>query len=142
MPRSPYLPRPRLLSNAGRVLAGLQLLKETLTIVLLGVPLLRERPLLVLVTLPGLVLYLFRWAIVLGQARRRTAAIVWVLTLIDEAWGLALYLHAVDEPTARQLHYLAWSYGLGLGLTLSALSELAFLRVRERAGLRALLRSA
>lgn len=142
MPRSAYLPRPRQLSTTGRVLAGLQLLKETLTIILLGVPLLLDKPLLTLAALPGLVLYLFRWVMVLGKVRWRGAALVWVFTLIDEAWGLALYLHAVDEPTARQLHYLAWSYSLGLALTLSALGEIAYHRVRERAGVRALLRPA
>jgi toxin CptA len=138
-----HIPSPKMLSPLGRVLAALQLAKETLTIVLLGGPLLLGRPLLVLAVLPGLVLYLFRWVMVLGSFRRRPAAAVWVFTLIDELWGLALYLRATDgAPTMHQLRYLNWSYRLGLIFSLAALLEIAYRRYRDRAGLRALLKSA
>ncbi len=136
------IPSPKQLSSVGRGLAALQLAKETATIVLLGVPLLRERPLLVLATLPGLVLYLFRWGLVLSNMRRRVAVVLWLFTIIDELWGLALYLRAVDAPTMRQLRYLNWSYGLGLAFSLAALLEIGYQRYREHAHLRALLKAA
>jgi hypothetical protein len=137
------IPRPKRLSVLGRGLAAAQLLKETLTIVLLGVPLLLAQPLLVPAVIPGLVLYLFHWVMVAGRVPRRAVARIWLFTLLDELWGLTLYLHAYDAPTARQLRYLKWSVGLGLVFTLAALAEIAFQRYRERRGLRrALLRAA
>ncbi len=142
MPHTHPIPSPKLLSPLGRTLAGLQLAKETLTIVLLGEPLLLGRPLLVLAVLPGLVLYLCRWVMVLGSFRRRAAMVVWLFTLVDELWGLILYLRATEVPSVRQLRYLNWSYRLGLVFSLAALLELAYRRYRDRAGLRALLRSA
>lgn len=140
---SSTLPQPKRLSSFGRGLAAAQLAKETLTIVLLGVPLLLEQPLLALAALPGLVLYLFRWVLVLGRLPRRAGARIWVFTLVDELWGLSLYLHAYDAPTARQLRYLKWSVGLGLVFTLAALAEIAYQRYGERRSLRrALMRPA
>jgi toxin CptA len=137
------LPQPKRLSPLGRGLAAAQLAKETLTIVLLGVPLLLEQPLLAPAAIPGLVLYLFRWVLVLGRLPRRAAARIWVFTLLDELWGLGLYLHAYDAPTARQLRYLKWSFGLGLLFTLAALAEIAYQRYGEQRSLRrALLRPA
>lgn len=141
-PHTHPIPSPKQLSTLGRVLAALQLAKETLTIFLLGLPLLMARPVLAPAALPGLVLYAFRWVLVLGRVRRRGAVIVWLFTLIDEVWGLALYLRATDAPTARQLRYLNWSYRLGLVFTLAALLEIGYRRYRERANLRALLRGA
>ena len=139
---SSLLPEMKHLSRTGRVLAGLQLLKETLTIVLLGLPLLVHEPVLVPAVLPGLVLYLYRWGMALGQLSRQAARVVWVLTLLDEVWGLVMYTSVVNEPTARQLHYLQWSFGLGLVFTLAALGEIYLGRRRERRHLRALLRAA
>ena len=137
------IPSPKLLSPLGRGLATLQLAKETLTIILLGVPLLLGKPLLVLAALPGLVLYLFRWVLVLGRIRRRAAAIVWLFTIVDELWGLVLYLRATGgAPTVRQLRYLDWSYRLGLGLAVAALLEIGYRRYRDRAHLRQLLKAA
>ncbi|MDO7884128.1 hypothetical protein [Hymenobacter cheonanensis] len=135
-PSAHPIPRPKRLSALGRGLAAAQLLKETLTIVLLGVPLLLAQPVLAPAAVPGLVLYLFRWVVVLGRIPRRAAARIWVFTLLDELWGLSLYLHAYDAPTARQLRYLKWSVGLGLFFTLAALAEIAYRRYRERRGLR------
>ena len=145
LPRSrpPIRHAPKQLSRLGQVLAGLQLAKETLTIVLLGVPLLLAQPVLAPAALPGVVLYLFRWVMVLGRMRRRVAAGIWLFTLLDELWGLSLYLHAYDEPTDRQLRYLKWSVGLGLTFTLAALAEIGYQRYREGRRLRrALLRAA
>ena len=130
------IPRPKRLSALGRGLAAAQLLKETLTIVLLGVPLLLAQPVLAPAAIPGLVLYLFHWVMVLGRIPRRAAGGIWLFTLIDELWGLSLYLHAYDAPTARQLRYLKWSVGLGLVFTLAALAEIAYQRFRERRGRR------
>jgi len=142
-PATPTLPQPKRLSPLGRGLAAAQLGKETLTIVLLGVPLLLAQPLLALAALPGLVLYLFRWVMVRGRMPRRVAARLWVFTLLDELWGLSLYLHAYAAPTARQLRYLKWSFGLGLLFTLAALAEIAYQRYGERRSLRrALMRPA
>ena len=110
---------------------------------LLGVPLLLAQPLLAPAAVPGLVLYAFRWVMVLGRVRRRAAVVVWVFTLIDELWGLSLYLNAYDAPTARQLRYVKWSYGLGLAFTLAALLEIGYQRFRDQGRLRrALLRAA
>jgi len=139
---SALLPEVKRLSALGRGLAALQLVKETLTVLLLGLPLLAQQPVLVPAVLPGLVLYLYRWGLVLGQVPRRVARVVWLLTLLDEAWGLIIYTSVVDEPTARQLRYLKWSYGLGLTFTLAALAEIYLGRRRERRHLRALLRAA
>jgi toxin CptA len=130
------LPKPMRLSVIGRGLAAAQLAKETLTIILLGVPLLLAQPLLAPAAIPGLVLYLCRWVIVLGRIPRRAVNRVWIFTLLDELWGLSLYLHAYDAPTDRQLRYLKWSVGLGLVFTLAALAEIAYQRYRERRGLR------
>jgi len=130
------IPRPKRLSALGRGLAAAQLLKETLTIVLLGVPLLLAQPVLAPAVIPGLVLYLFHWVMVLGRIPRRAAGGIWLFTLIDELWGLSLYLHAYDAPTAQQLRYLKWSVGLGLVFTLAALAEIAYQRFRERRGRR------
>jgi len=130
------IPRPKRLSALGRGLAAAQLLKETLTIVLLGVPLLLAQPVLAPAAIPGLVLYLFHWVMVLGRIPRRAAGGIWLFTLIDELWGLSLYLHAYDAPTDRQLRYLKWSVGLGLVFTLAALAEIAYQRFRERRGQR------
>jgi len=142
-PRPPVRHAPKLLSRLGQVLAGLQLAKETLTIVLLGVPLLLAQPVLAPAVLPGVVLYLFRWVMVLGRLRRRAAAGIWLFTLLDEVWGLGLYLQAYDAPTSRQLRYLKWNVGLGLTFTLAALAEIYYQRYRERQQLRrALLRVA
>jgi len=135
-PATPTLPQPQRLSPLGRGLAAAQLLKETLTIVLLGVPLLLAQPVLAPAAVPGLVLYLFHWVMVAGRIPRRAAAGIWVFTLIDELWGISLYLHAYDAPTARQLRYLKWSVGLGLLFTLAALAEIAYRRYRARRGLR------
>ena len=134
--------RPKRLSRLGQVLAGLQLTKETLTIFLLGVPLLLAQPVLALAALPGVVLYLFRWVLVLGRLRRRVAVAIWLFTLLDELWGLALFHYAYDEPTARQLRYLKWSVGIGLTLTLLALAEILGQRLREGRSLRRALRAA
>jgi toxin CptA len=142
-PATSTLPQPKRLSPLGRGLAAAQLAKETLTIVLLGVPLLLEQPLLALAALPGLVLYLFRGVMVGGRMPRRAATRIWLFTLLDELWGLSLYLHAYDAPTARQLRYLKWSVGLGLLFTLAALAEIAYQRYGERRSLRrALMRPA
>lgn len=141
-PHAHPIPSPKLLSPLGRGLAALQLTKETATIILLGVPLLLAHPLLAPAALPGLVLYAFRWVMVLGRVGRRGAAIVWVFTFVDELWGLALYLRAADAPTVRQLRYLNWSYRLGLAFTVAALVEIFWRRRRERASLRALLKNA
>jgi len=141
-PHAHPIPSPKLLSPLGRGLAALQLTKETATIILLGIPLVLAHPLLAPAALPGLVLYAFRWVMVLGRVGRRRAVIVWVFTLIDELWGLALYLHTIDAPTMRQLRYLNWSYRLGLVFTLAALLEINWRRYRERANLRALLKNA
>jgi toxin CptA len=139
---SHHIPSPKLLSPLGRGIASLQLVKETLTIVLLGTPLLLSRPLLLLMLLPGIVLYLFRWVMVLGAFRRRAAVVVWGFTLMDELWGWFIYMRANELPTVRQLRYLHWSYWLGFALSLLALSEIAYRRYRDRAGLRALLKNA
>lgn len=139
---SALLPEVKRLSALGRALAALQLVKETLTVVLLGLPLLVQQPVLVPAVLPGLVLYLYRWGMVLGQVPRRVARVVWGLTLLDEIWGLLIYHSVVNEPTARQLRYLTWSYGLGLTFTLAALAEIYLGQRRERRHLRALLRAA
>jgi toxin CptA len=130
------IPRPKRLSLFGRGLAAAQLLKETLTVVLLGVPLLLAQPVLAPAAVPGLVLYLFRWVMVLGRIPRRAAARIWMFTLLDEVWGLSLYLYAYHVPTDRQLRYLKWSVGLGLFFTLTALAEITYRRYRERRGLR------
>ncbi|MGI4832080.1 MAG: hypothetical protein ACRYFK_01325 [Janthinobacterium lividum] len=139
---SALLPEVKHLSKLGRGLAALQLVKETLTVLLLGLPLLLQQPVLAPAALPGLVLYLYRWGMVLGQVPRRAARVVWLLTLLDEVWGLLIYNSVVDEPTARQLRYLTWSYALGLAFTLAALAEIYLGRRRERRHLRALLRAA
>lgn len=141
-PHSALLPAAKQLSKTGRALAALQVVKEILTIILLGVPLLWAQPVLVPAALPGLVLFLYHVGMVRGQVPRRVAATVWVLTLLDEAGGLALYLNVVDAPTTQQLRYLQWSCGLGLAFTLAALLEIWWQRSGERRHLRAQLRAA
>lgn len=118
------------LSRLGRALAGAQVLKETLSVLLLGVPLVRQEPLVLLSALPGVVLYLLHWQLALGRVGRAFAAAVWGFTLLDELWGWFLF-QELDEPTRGQVRLLHWSYFLGLGLILLALGELGW-RWRQR----------
>jgi toxin CptA len=113
------------ISPLGRALAAVQVLKETLSIIFLGLPLVKEAPLVLLSALPGVALYLLHWQLALGRVGRIFAAAVWVLTLLDELWGLFLFKE-LDSPTRGQIRMLYWSYFLGLGLILVALGELAW----------------
>jgi len=113
------------LSPLARGLAAAQVLKETVSVVLLGLPLVREAPLVLLSALPGVVLYVLHWQLALGRVGRVFATAVWVLTLVDELWGLVLFKE-LDEPTRGQIRMLHGSYFLGLGLILLALGELAW----------------
>ena len=127
MPASHLHPLPLVpkLSRLGRALAGTQVLKETLSIIVLGLPLVKADPLVLLSALPGVVLYLLHWQLALGRAGRFLAAAVWVFTLLDELWGLFLF-RELDAPTRGQIRMLYWSYFLGLGIILLALGELGW----------------
>ena len=129
------LPAAPKLSRLGRGLAAAQVLKETLSIVLLGWPLVQEEPLVLLSALPGVVLYLLHWQLALGRVGRKLAAVVWALTLLDELWGLMLFKQ-LDSPTRGQIRMLHWSYFLGLGIILLALGELGWRWQRNRARVR------
>lgn len=120
------------ISRFGRALAGAQVLKETLSIIFLGLPLVKAAPLVLLSALPGVVLYLLHWHLALGRAGRVLAAAVWVFTLLDELWGLLLF-QELDSPTRGQIRLLHWSYFLGLGIILLALGELGWHWQRRRA---------
>ena len=113
------------LSRLGRALAGAQVLKETLSMVFLGLPLIKEVPLILLSALPGVALYLLHWHLALGRAGRVFATAVWVFTFVDELWGLFLF-EELNSPTRGQVRMLHWSYFLGLGIILLALGELAW----------------
>ena len=113
------------LSRFGRTMAGAQVLKETLSIIFLGLPLVKAAPLVLLSALPGVALYLLHWHLALGRAGRIFAAVVWGFTLIDELWGLLLF-EELDSPTRAQIRMLHWSYFLGLAIILVALAELAW----------------
>ena len=119
------------ISHLGRFLAGTQVLKETLSIIFLGLPLVREAPLVLLSALPGVALYLLHWHLALGRAGRIFAAAIWAFTLLDELWGLFLF-QELDSPTRSQIRMLHWSYFLGLGIILLALGELAWRWQRNR----------
>ena len=127
MPTSHLHPIPAApkLSRLGRSFAGAQVLKETLSIIFLGLPLIKEQPLILLSALPGVVLYLLHWQLVLGRVGRLFAAVVWGFTLLDELWGLFLF-RELDSPTRAQIRMLHWSYFLGLGIILLALGELGW----------------
>ena len=127
MPTSHLHPIPAApkLSRLGRSFAGAQVLKETLSIIFLGLPLIKEQPLILLSALPGVVLYLLHWQLVLGRVGRLFAAVVWGFTLLDELWGLFLF-QELDSPTRAQIRMLHWSYFLGLGIILLALGELGW----------------
>ncbi|WP_426059686.1 hypothetical protein [Hymenobacter sp. B1770] len=139
MPTShPHLhPQPAVptLSRLGRFLAGAQVLKETLSMIFLGLPLVKAAPLVLLSALPGVVLYLLHWHLALGRAGRVFAAVVWGFTLLDELWGLLLF-QELDSPTRAQIRMLHWSYFLGLAFIVLALGELGWRwqlrRVRAR----------
>ncbi|MDQ2772295.1 MAG: hypothetical protein M3Y54_17555 [Bacteroidota bacterium] len=123
------------LSRAGRLLAILQVLKETLSIIFLGIPLVKAVPLVLLSAFPGVVLYLLHWHLALGRAGRVLATAVWLFTLIDELWGFFLF-QELDSPTRAQMQMLYWSYFLGLGIILLALAELAWRWHRHRVRVR------
>ncbi|WP_156176081.1 hypothetical protein [Hymenobacter terrenus] len=125
----PVVPK---LSRLGRALATAQVLKETLSIVFLGLPLVQEAPLVLLSALPGVILYLLHWQLALGRVGRLFAAAVWGFTLVDELWGLLLF-QELDSPTRGQIRMLYWSYFLGLGIILLALGELGWHWQRRRA---------
>lgn len=99
---------------------------------LLGVPLVQAVPVVLLVALPGVVLYVLHWQVALGRVGRWFAGAVWAFTLVDEVWGLLLF-RALDAPTPGQIRLLYWSYLLGLGLILLALGELGWHWQRRRA---------
>ena len=120
------------ISRFGRALAGVQVLKETLSIIFLGLPLVKAEPLVLLSALPGVALYLLHWQLALGRVGRVFAAAVWGFTLIDELWGLFLF-QELDSPTRGQIRLLHWSYFLGLGIILLALGELGWRWQRRRA---------
>jgi hypothetical protein len=109
----------------GRALAGAQVLKETLSIIFLGLPLVKAAPLVLLSALPGVVLYVLHWQLVLGRVGRMFATAVWVFTFLDELWGLLLF-QELDSPTRAQIRMLHWSYFLGLSIILLALGELSW----------------
>ena len=119
------LPSPAKLSRIGRVLAAAQAVKETLTILFLGLPLVKAVPLVLLAAVPGIVLYLLHWYMAFGKPERRLAATVWVFTLVDEILGLLLFKQ-LEAPTHGQVRLLHWSYFLGLGLILTALLEIGW----------------
>ena len=129
------LPAAPKLSRLGRSFAGAQVLKETLSIIFLGLPLIQAQPLVLLSALPGVVLYVLHWQLVLGRVGRGFAAAVWGFTLLDELWGLFLF-QELDSPTQAQIRLLHWSYFLGLGIILLAVGELGWRwqarRVRAR----------
>ena len=133
MPTSHLHPLPVVpkLSRLGRGLAGAQVQKETLSMIFLGLPLVKEQPLVLLSALPGVVLYLLHWHLLLGRAGRVFAGVVWALTLLDELWGLFLF-QELDSPTRGQIRLLHWSYFLGLGIILLALGELGWRWQRHR----------
>jgi toxin CptA len=118
------LPTPQL-SRVGRALAFAQIIKETLSIIVLGLPLVRSAPLVLVAALPGVLLYGLHWHLALGRPDRRLAVAIWVFTLIDELWGLFLF-EEFDSPTRAQVRMLHWSYFLGLGIILLALAELGW----------------
>ena len=120
------------LSRFGRALAGAQVLKETLSIIFLGLPLVKAAPLVLLSALPGVALYLLHWYLALGRAGRVLAAAVWGFTLLDELWGLMLFKE-LNSPTRGQIRLLHWSYFLGLGIILLALGELGWCWQHRRA---------
>ena len=130
----PTLTIPKL-SRMGRALAGAQVLKETLSIIFLGLPLVKETPLVLLSVLPGVVLYLLHWQLALGRVGRMFATAVWVFTLLDELWGLLLF-EELDSPTRGQIRMLYWSYFLGLFIILLALGELGWRWQRHRTKVR------
>ena len=134
MPTSHLHPLPAVpsLSRLGRGLAGAQVLKETLSMVFLGLPLVQEAPLVLLSVLPGMALYLLHWQLALGRVGRVFAAVVWGFTLFDELWGLLLF-QELDASTRGQIRMLYWSYFLGLGFILLALGELAWRWQHHRA---------
>ena len=129
---TPAIPK---LSRMGRALAGAQVLKETLSIIFLGLPLVKETPLVLLSVLPGVVLYLLHWQLALGRVGRMFATAVWVFTLLDELWGLLLF-EELDSPTRGQIRMLYWSYFLGLFIILLALGELGWRWQRHRTKVR------
>lgn len=128
MPVSHLHPQPVVpkISRYGRSLAAVQILKETLTIIFLGLPLVQESPIVLFSALPGVVLYLLHWQLALGRVGRFFATVVWVLTLLDELWGLFLFRELEDAPSRGQIRMLHWSYFLGLSTILLALAELAW----------------
>ena len=133
MPTSHLHPLPPLpkLSRLGRGLAAAQVLKETVSIIFLGLPIVKASPLVLLAALPGVVLYVLHGHLALGRVGRVFAATVWAFTLVDELWGLLLFKE-LDDPTHGQIRMLHWSYFLGLGIILLALGELAWRWQRNR----------
>lgn len=128
----PLLPAPAASSVLGRALAGAQVVKESLSALLL-VPVLLARPVFLLTSLPSLVLFLLHGALAMGWLRRRVASVVWVLTLIEELWSWLLREMAASSAT--RLYVTRISFGFGLLFSVSALLELAWRWRRRRLAL-------
>ena len=116
-------------SPLGRGLALAQVLKETLSALLLVLPTLLLRPWLVVAALPAVVLYGLHWALALSQLRRRAAALVWGVTLVEEVstW----LLREVMATSVGRVHAGRVVFMTGLVISLLALVELAW-RARRR----------
>ena len=123
-------PIPASTSWLRRGLAGAQVLKETWSAVVLMLPGLLARPWLVTAALPGLVLYALHGALALGRLPRRTAALIWGITLVDEV-GSWLF-REVTAGSAARLQLVRLSFFGGLLLSVLALAELAWHRHRRR----------
>ena len=125
MPHSTILmPAPARALWLRRALAGAQVLKETLSAVVLVLPGLLARPWLAAAAAPGLVLYVLHGALALGRLPRRTAALIWGVTLVDEV-GSWLFREIVADNAARQ-QLVRLSFFVGLLLSVLALTELAW----------------
>ena len=130
---APLLPPPAKTSRWGRGLAGAQVVKETLSAVVLVLPVLLARPWVLTTLLPAVVLYGLHVALVLSGLRRRVAGLVWGFTLIEE--GGTWLLREVAATSASSLYYTRVSFGLGLLISVVALMELAWRWQRRRAAM-------
>ncbi|TGE10283.1 hypothetical protein [Hymenobacter fodinae] len=108
-------------SDIAIALAWLQQSKDIITMCMLNLLL------VVPIAWPGLVLFLFRWALVKKATTPARVAILWSCTFCHEVLCFMLFASMTREDGFGVLStYCTWGYGIGMGLSALGLLEMMY----------------